>query len=172
MKSIKHTGTENFKTETTFFPVTAGENRDGARGDAVEAGAIETATKIQIKEDVMKIAVSSDGKDLQSPVNPRFGRAPYFVIYDTADDNYEVIDNAQNLQAAQGAGIQAAQHVVNKKADVVISGNLGPKAFTTLQAAGIKAACWADGTVEKAINLAKEGKLKFVDSPNVEGHWV
>ena len=127
--------------------------------------------KIIAKEDLMIIAISSDGKDLDSNVDPRFGRAKYFIIYDTVTDNYNIIDNVQNFQAAQGAGIQSAQNVANQNVELVISGNLGPKAHTTLQAAGIKMALWSQGTIKEAIELAKSDKLEYTKGANVEGHW-
>ncbi|MCP4705551.1 MAG: dinitrogenase iron-molybdenum cofactor biosynthesis protein [candidate division Zixibacteria bacterium] len=120
----------------------------------------------------MIIAISSEGKDLDSNVDPRFGRAKYFIIYDTVTTNFDVINNVQNLQAAQGAGIQAAQNVANQNTELVISGNLGPKAYTTLQAAGIKTALWSQGTVKEAVELAKSGKLQYAKGANVEGHWT
>jgi predicted Fe-Mo cluster-binding NifX family protein len=120
----------------------------------------------------MKIAISSQGKYPESNVDPRFGRAKYFIVYDTETDSFSAIDNNQNLQAAQGAGIQAAQNVANQKADMVISGNLGPKAYRTLKAAGIRIALWSNGSVKEAIELAKNGKLQFADGANVEGHWM
>ncbi len=120
----------------------------------------------------MIIAISSEGKDLDSNVDPRFGRAKYFIIYDTDLDNINVIDNIQNLQAAQGAGIQAAQNVAKQNVELVISGNLGPKAYTTLQAAGIKTALWSKGTVKEAIELAKGGQLEYTQGANVQGHWT
>ena len=120
----------------------------------------------------MRIAVSSQGTELSSNVDPRFGRAPYFIIFDTGDNSFEVVSNEQNLNATQGAGIQAAQHVVKKNVDMIVAGNLGPKAFGILSAAGIKAALWAEGTVAQAIELAGNNKLKVCDSASVEGHWM
>ena len=120
----------------------------------------------------MIIAISSQGKELSSRVDPRFGRAQYFIIYDTDNDSFKAIENTQNLQATQGAGIQSAQNVAREKAALVISGNLGPKAFDTLTAAGIKTALWAEGTVVEAVELAKNNKLKINDRANVEGHWM
>ncbi len=120
----------------------------------------------------MKIAVSSTGNSPDAAVDPRFGRAAYFIIYDTQTDQFVAIDNVQNLQAAQGAGVQAAQTVARQKVDVAISGNFGPKAFATLNAAGIKTALWAGGTVKDAIEQAKSGRLQFATRANVEGHWV
>jgi len=120
----------------------------------------------------MRVAISSEGNDLTSRVDPRFGRAKYFIIYDTETRSFEAVSNEQNFQAAQGAGIQAAQNVARQNVEMVVSGNLGPKAFMTLSAAGIKAALWADGTVSEAIALLESGQLKPTDGANVQGHWM
>ncbi len=120
----------------------------------------------------MKIAISSQGETLTSQVDPRFGRAPYFIIYDTESGNFAAMSNEQNLNAAQGAGIQAAQNVVRQQVELVISGNLGPKAYATLSAAGVKTALWAEGTVAEAVKLAMDEKLKISDGANVAGHWM
>ena len=120
----------------------------------------------------MKIAVSSQGTDLTSPVDPRFGRAQYFLIFDTSDESFEVINNDQNVNATQGAGIQAAENVARCQPDVVVAGNFGPKAFRALKAAGIKAALWAEGTVAEAVELARQDKLEIADQANVAGHWM
>ena len=120
----------------------------------------------------MRIAVSSQGKELTSKVDPRFGRASYFLVFDTSDKSLEVVENSQNVNAAQGAGIQAAENVTGKNVDIVVSGNYGPNAFRALRAAGVKAALWADGTVLQAIELARNNELKISDEANVEGHWM
>jgi predicted Fe-Mo cluster-binding NifX family protein len=118
----------------------------------------------------MKIAVSAKGNELSSQVDPRFGRAAYFIIYNTDDESFEAVSN-DGAAAAQGAGIQAAQTVTNKHVDWVISGNMGPKAFAALKAAGMKIASWSDGTVEEAIKLVNNGELKEISGANVQGHW-
>jgi len=120
----------------------------------------------------MKIAVSSEGQDLSAKVDPRFGRAMYFIVYDTETESFEAVSNDQNLNAAQGAGVQSAQNVARMKVDLVVSGNLGPKAFRTLSAAGIKSALWSEGTVSQAVELARNNKLKLSDAANVGGHWM
>jgi predicted Fe-Mo cluster-binding NifX family protein len=119
----------------------------------------------------MKIAISAKGSDLSSAIDPRFGRAQYFIIFDTDNDDFEVVPNKNNAEAAQGAGIQAAETVIRKKVDMVVSGNLGPKAFDVLSEAGIKAALWSDGTVSQAIGQIKKGQLQPIDKPNVGEHW-
>jgi predicted Fe-Mo cluster-binding NifX family protein len=120
----------------------------------------------------MKIAVTSTGKTLESPVDPRFGRAAYFVLVDTDTGAFEAHDNAQNLNAAQGAGIQSAQTVSRLGAGAVITGHCGPKAFRTLRAAGIQVVVGAEGTVAQAVEAFKSGKLKPAESSDVEGHWA
>ena len=120
----------------------------------------------------MRIAVSSQGTELTSKVDPRFGRAQCFLVFDTSDKSLEVVENDQNVSAAQGAGIQAAENVAKKNVDMVVSGNFGPKAFRALDAAGVKTALWAEGTVSEAIELARNDKLTICDKANVEGHWM
>lgn len=119
----------------------------------------------------MRIAISAQGKDLSSPVDPRFGRATSFVIYDTDKKSFEVISNENNAAAPQGAGIQAAQLVADRSVDMVVSGNMGPKAFSALQAAGVRMVAWSDGTVGEAVELIKSGKYELLDGANVGGHW-
>ena len=120
----------------------------------------------------MKIAVTSVGNDLSSEIDPRFGRAKQFILYDTESGEYESVDNRQNVMAAQGAGIQAAEAISELKADVLITGHCGPRAFGALKAAGVKIIVGATGTVEEAIELFVKGKLGEAQVPDVEGHWV
>jgi len=120
----------------------------------------------------MKIAFTSTGKDLSSDMDPRFGRAKYFVVMDDETNKAESSDNAQNLNAAQGAGIQAAESVARLGAGVVITGNIGPKAFRILNAAGIKVYLSDICTVDEAVRRFKAGELKPVLAANVEGHWA
>ena len=119
----------------------------------------------------MKVAVTSQWPDMASEVDPRFGRAKFFVVVETDTGEFTTHDNAQNLNAVQGAGIQAAQNVVSLGVDAVITGNVGPKAFTTLQAGKVKAYVGATGSVADAVGRLKAGQLECVRKPNVEGHW-
>ncbi len=120
----------------------------------------------------MKIAIPAAGSDLNSNLDPRFGRARYFLVSDTETGATEAHDNNQNLNAAQGAGIQTAQNVVNLGAAAVISGHVGPKAFQVLNAAGIKVYLCERATVTEAIRRFKAGELKEIDAANVTGHWM
>ena len=119
----------------------------------------------------MKIAITSQGNTLNASVDPRFGRAKYFIIFDTDADKFTVKNNSQNLNAAQGAGIQAAQNVIDTGVKAVITGHCGPKAFQVLSAGNIKIATGAKGTVQDAINDFKNDKLEIADSADVQGHW-
>ncbi len=119
----------------------------------------------------MKLCITSQGPELSSQVDPRFGRAATFILVDSDTGAFEVIDNKQNLQAAQGAGIQAGQKVAGSGAKAVITGHCGPKAFSTLQAAGIEIFTGAQGTVSEAIEAWKSGKLEKASGADVEGHW-
>lgn len=71
----------------------------------------------------MKIAITAQGQDLSSQLDPRFGRAKLLIVVDTDTDRFEVHDNTVNLNASSGAGIQTAQNVANLGAEAVITGN-------------------------------------------------
>jgi predicted Fe-Mo cluster-binding NifX family protein len=119
----------------------------------------------------MKIAVSTAGKTLNDRVDPRFGRAPHFAIIDSESMDFTVVDNNQSLNLAQGAGIQAAQTIINEGVSALITGNCGPKAFTTLNAAGIEVYTGAHGSLKEAVEQFKAGTLTKADGANVPGHW-
>ena len=117
----------------------------------------------------MKIAISANGKDLEAQIDPRFGRCAYFIIVDTDSMNFEVFDN-ESISLGGGAGIQAAQFVASKGAEVIITGNCGPNAVKTLTAAGVKLIVGQDGPVGQAVNNYISGNLKSTDKPNVIDH--
>ncbi len=120
----------------------------------------------------MKIAFSTSGADLNAPLDSRFGRALTFLVYDTETAVFALVDNKQNLSAAQGAGIQSAQNVVAAGAQALVSGHCGPKAFRVLAAAGIQVYTSDAPTVAAALALHREGKLKESLAADVEGHWA
>lgn len=119
----------------------------------------------------MKIAITSSGENLDNEIDLRFGRAKSFIIYETNDDSFEFIDNVQNLEAAQGAGIQAAQNVVNKDVEAVITGHCGPKAFKVLSASGVKVYTTEISKISDIIEKFKNNELQELTSADVEGHW-
>ncbi len=120
----------------------------------------------------MKIVVTAQGRELSSPLDLRFGRAKWLVCGDTETNVFEGHDNSVNYHAAQGAGIQTAQNVVNLGAEAVITGNVGPNAIRTLRAGGVKVFLAEAGSVQEAVELFKSGALQEASEANVEGHWV
>ena len=117
----------------------------------------------------MKIAVSSSGKDLDSQVDPRFGRCAYFVIVETDNMSFEAFDN-ENVALGGGAGIQSAQFVASKGAAAVITGNCGPNAVQTLSASRVKVFVGQSGTVREVIERYVRGDIKSTSTPNVADH--
>ncbi|RLG36156.1 dinitrogenase iron-molybdenum cofactor biosynthesis protein [Methanosarcinales archaeon] len=117
----------------------------------------------------MKVCVTAMGKDLDAEVDPRFGRCQYFIFVDTDTMAFDAVENTA-IAAPGGAGIQAAQTVVNKGVDVLISGNIGPNAFQVLSTAGVKVATGAYGTVREAIEMYKSGKLNVSGGSTVGAH--
>jgi len=120
----------------------------------------------------MKIAITTEGQDLSSRLDPRFGRAKWLIAIDTDTDRFEVHDNTVNLNAPSGAGIQTAQNAANLGAEAVITGHVGPNALKTLNAAKVKVFLSKALTAQEALDLFKDGKLQEVTEPNVEGHWT
>jgi len=98
----------------------------------------------------MKIAVTSRGKKLEDPLDPRFGRAVSFLVFDTETNDFQVVDNTPNLNAAQGAGIQV---IVGPEETV-------QEALRKFQAGGLKTAENADGEV----NLTREEGSNVIES--------
>lgn len=119
----------------------------------------------------MKVAITTAGNDLDAAVDPRFGRAKAFVIYDTESGEWSVLDNEQNAFAAQGAGIQAASAVVNAGVDALLTGNCGPKAFRTLAAGKVAVYAGVSGTVREAVESLAAGKLSPAGDSNVNAHF-
>ncbi|MEA3547344.1 MAG: NifB/NifX family molybdenum-iron cluster-binding protein, partial [Thermodesulfobacteriota bacterium] len=118
----------------------------------------------------MKIAVSSSGNDLDSQVDPRFGRCAYFVIVETDDMGFEAFENG-SIALGGGAGIQAGQFVASKGAKAIITGNVGPNAVQTLSAAGVETFVGQSGTVREAIERYTKGKINSTSTPNVADHY-
>jgi predicted Fe-Mo cluster-binding NifX family protein len=118
----------------------------------------------------MKIAISATAGNLDTTLDPRFGRCPYFVILDSETMQFETIPNIA-LSAVGGAGIQAAQVVASKGVKVLITGNVGPNAFQALSATGIKVVTGAFGTVREVVEKYKHGELKDTSAPTVRGHF-
>ncbi len=117
----------------------------------------------------MKIVVTANGADLEAPASPVFGRCPTYIFVDTETMAFEAVENPA-MSATGGAGIQAAQFVVERGAQTVLTGNLGPNAANVLQAAGVQAYLIPDGTVRQAVEMFNQGQLGTVGGANVAAH--
>ena len=119
----------------------------------------------------MKIAVSASSPDLESPVDPRFGRCPYYLIIDPKTMAFEAMENP-HVGASSGAGIQAAQLVSQKNVEAVLTGSCGPNAFRTLKAAGVKGIVGVTGTASEAVRKYASGReLREANGPDVPAHY-
>lgn len=114
--------------------------------------------------EAMKICVSSQGTTLDAQVDPRFGRCQYFLIVDSSTLEHEAIKNP-NIDSMGGAGIQSGQLMAEKHVKTVITGNVGPNAFQTLQAAGIEVITGASGSVKDAVEKYKKGEFTLTKAP-------
>lgn len=112
----------------------------------------------------MKICVTSQGDNLDAQVDPRFGRCQYFIIVDTDTLEFEAVKNP-NMDAMGGAGIQSGQIMANRQVKTVVTGNVGPNAFQTLNAAGISVLTGVSGNIRQAIEKYKKGELKPTQGP-------
>lgn len=99
----------------------------------------------------MKVAVTSQGSELASELDPRFGRARWFIVVDTETGAYEAIDNSAGVDAPSGAGISAGQRIADLGVDAVITGHCGPNAERVLNQAGVRIIERTGGTVEEAV---------------------
>lgn len=106
-----------------------------------------------------KIAIASNGKTLKSQVDPRFGRCFYFLIVDSETEEFKVLTNTADSMP-RGAGVSAAQLVVDQKVEAVIAGNFGPKAVNVLSQSGVNILPVSGKTVKEALKDYREGKLK------------
>jgi len=118
----------------------------------------------------MKICVTSTANSLDAQIDPRFGRCSYLIIVDSETMQFEAIPNAA-AGAAGGAGIQATQTIASKGVKLLITGNVGPKAFQALSAAGIEIVTGSFGTVRDSVEKFKRGELSKTGAPTVGGHF-
>ena len=118
----------------------------------------------------MKICITSQGDSLDSQVDPRFGRCQYFVIADTENSDFEVVQNS-NISGMGGVGIQSAQFIAEKQAKVVLTGNVGPNAFQGLQAAGIEIITGVSGSIKEVIEKYNKGELKTTKEASVNSKF-
>ena len=121
----------------------------------------------------MKIVVTAKGETPTGELDPHFGRARKFFLFNDDTGLFSAHDNAQNLNASQGAGIQAAESVVRLGTEAVITGHVGPKAFKALKSAGVRIFLAPTGTtVTAAIKAFQKNDLEEASGATKEGHWI
>jgi predicted Fe-Mo cluster-binding NifX family protein len=116
----------------------------------------------------MKVAISANGKNLASSIDERFGRCRYFIIVETDDLSYDVLENT-NADLSTSAGIQSASLVASKGVEAVITGNCGPKAMQVFAATTIKVIIGQHGIIEDIVEKFKSGGLSASTRGNVPG---
>jgi predicted Fe-Mo cluster-binding NifX family protein len=107
----------------------------------------------------VRIAVTANGTDLDAPASPIFGRCPTYIFVETDDMQFEAVENAA-IGAAGGAGIQAAQLVLQRGAQAVVTGNIGPNALDVFLSAGVHIYLFAGATVREAVEAFNAGRLQ------------
>jgi predicted Fe-Mo cluster-binding NifX family protein len=117
----------------------------------------------------MKIVVTANGAGLDAAASPVFGRCQAYALVDTETMQCETVENPA-LGASGGAGVQAAQFILGRGAQAVVTGNMGPNAFGVFQAAGVEVYLFGGGTVQEAVEAYKAGQLDRVSGANVPAH--
>jgi predicted Fe-Mo cluster-binding NifX family protein len=115
----------------------------------------------------MRIVITANGADLDALSSPVFGRCSAYVFVDTETMAFEAIENPA-IGAPSGAGIQAAQLVVERGAQAVVTGNVGPNAFNVFQSAGVPIYLFGGGTVREAAEAFRVGELQSIADANVQ----
>ncbi|MBE9536149.1 MAG: NifB/NifX family molybdenum-iron cluster-binding protein [Proteobacteria bacterium] len=115
----------------------------------------------------MKLCITSSGKDMDSKVDERFGRAPYFLIIDTDTIEFKTVKNSA-LLLGRGAGVSAAQIISDNGAEALLTGIVGPNAFAALRSAKIKIYEGVSGgdTVKDALDNFKKGGYTEASAPS------
>jgi predicted Fe-Mo cluster-binding NifX family protein len=115
----------------------------------------------------MKLCITSRGTTLESMVDARFGRAPYFLIVATETKEFHAVKNTA-LTTGRGAGVVAVQVLSDLGAEALLTGIVGPNAFQALKTAGIKAyeGALETDTVATALNKFTEGRYREASGPS------
>jgi len=115
----------------------------------------------------MKVCITAADNHLDASVDPTFGRARYFLLVDTDTQAFDAIEN---MPSAHGAGVQAAQLMVDKSVSAVLTGNVGPNAYQGLSAAGIQIFVGTQGTAKDALAAYADGTLEPAQGSTKQGH--
>ncbi len=166
MKKVSVVG-NFFQGNQFYFLILCNISLCSVHNHDMDGRAWESSTEIFLieMEGIMKIVVSATGMNLDSPVDPRFGRAACLLIIDSDTGTLiEAIDNTQGRDAAQGAGISAAALVADKGVGAILTGRVGPKAMPVIEKAGIQVVSDVSGTVREAVEKFRSGSQAQVSS--------
>jgi len=119
----------------------------------------------------MKVAITSNGPELTSQIAPRFGRAHYFIVFNTDTGEFTAHDNRLNSFSVHDVGVEAAQQMIDWGVEAVITANVDPKAFDALKAAGVAVHLGTGGTVKGAVEQFKESQLPCTIKATMKGNW-
>ena len=114
----------------------------------------------------MKICITAEADNLDAQVDMRFGRCQYFIFVDPKTQEFEAVQNP-NIASMGGAGVQSGQLVAGKNVKAVLTGNVGPNAFQTLQASGVEIITGVSGKVKDVVEKYNKGELKPTQGPSV-----
>lgn len=139
--------------------------------DPLELSPLDERITCEKELSMDRIAVTSEGPDLDDDLDPRFGRAAGFIVVDPQTLDFEYMDNGASQTMTQGAGIQAAENVASSGAKAVLTGYVGPKAFKALDAVGIRVGQNLENmTVRQAVEAFVNGRVTWARQPNRHGH--
>jgi len=113
-----------------------------------------------------KVCLTSQGDNLDSEVDPRFGRCLFFVVVNLETGEFKALKNP-NTDSMGGAGVQSGQLIAGEKVKAVLTGNVGPNAYQTLKAADIQVITGVSGKVSEAVERYKKGEFESTDGPSV-----
>lgn len=117
----------------------------------------------------MKIAVSATGPQVDAQADERFGRCAYFLVFDQQGNLLEAVKNGA-AGASGGAGVRAAQTLINKGVKVLLTGRVGPKAMPALKAGDIAVYVGNLGTAAETVQNYKKGLMQPLSDANSQRH--
>lgn len=109
----------------------------------------------------MKIALTCIGKEMNDNLDLRFGRCSYFLIFDSSKGVSHTLEN-KGQSSDGGAGIAAAQQIIDEDVEIVITGSLGPYAYNLMLSSGIKVYASKELPCSQALELFSKGELEEI----------
>ena len=120
----------------------------------------------------MKLAITSQGPDLDSLIYVRFDMARYFIVFDTDSGEFTTHDNAENRDGYQESAHQAAKVLRNMGVDAVLTCTIGPRALAVFQRGDVEVYVCDIGSVRNAVEQFRAGRLHSAAKPNVGAHLM